>query len=125
MALTNGGEGLADAGGHSKVGEGGDGRDEERGSVHETVSVRGALGRDEEEDGEASHDEEDGPEVGVAPLGGDDGVLEVRRDGGNADIGLLERVEDAVVVERVHGWFFFAAMQQGGARERERCTSAC
>ncbi|KAI3487631.1 hypothetical protein L1887_48412 [Cichorium endivia] len=94
--LANGGESLADAGGHGKVGESGDSGDEEGGGVHQTVAVGSALGRDEEEYGEAGHDEEDSPEVGVTPLGGHDGVLEVRGDGGDGDIGLLEGVKDAV-----------------------------
>lgn len=102
MTLTDGGQGLADTRGHGKVRDGGDSSDEESGGVHQTVSVRSTLGRDEEENGEASHDEEDGPEVGVTPLGGLDGVLEVRRDGRDSDIGCLESVKNAVVVERVH-----------------------
>ncbi|GAC95522.1 hypothetical protein PHSY_003098 [Pseudozyma hubeiensis SY62] len=102
VTFANVGQSLADAGSHGKVRESSDSSDEEGGGVHETVSVRSALGRDEEEDGEAGHDEEDGPKVGVTPLSRDDGVLEVRRNGRDADIGLLESVKDAVVVERVH-----------------------
>lgn len=102
VTLANSGVSLTDASSHSKVGESGNSSDEESGGVHKTVSVRSALGRDEEENREAGHDEEDGPEVGVTPLSGNDGVLKVRRDGGDANIGLLQGVKDAVVVERVH-----------------------
>lgn len=102
VTLANSGVSLSDASSHGKVRERGNSSDEESSGVHKTVSVRGALGRDEEENGEASHDEEDGPEVSVTPLSGDDGVLKVRRDGRDSNIGLLEGVKDAVVVERVH-----------------------
>lgn len=102
MALSDRDDGLSNACSHGKVRDSSDDGDEESGGVHETVTVGSALGRDEEENGEAGHDEGDGPEVGVTPLGGGDGVLKVRGNGRDADIGLLEGVEDAVVVERVH-----------------------
>ena len=103
-SLSNPGERLANTGSHGKVGYGSDSGDEKGGGVHETVSVRSALGRDEEEDRKGGHDEEDDPEIGVSPLGGEDGVFKVRRDGRDAHVGLLESVQDAIVVERVHCW---------------------
>lgn len=69
MTTANGAERLTDTGSHGKVGERSNGSDEERGGVHEAVTVRGALGRNEEEQREARHDEKDDPEVRVAPLG--------------------------------------------------------
>lgn len=102
LLSANSGEGLANTGSHGKVRESSDSSDEEGGSVHETVSVRSALGRDEEKDRGAGHDEENGPEVSVTILGGFDGVVKMRGNGRDADVGLLEGVEDVVVVERVH-----------------------
>lgn len=125
VALANSGQGLADAGSHSKVGESSDRGDEECGGVHETVSVRGALGRDEEEDGEASHDEEDDPEVGVTPLGGHNGVLKVRGNRRDADIGLLESVKDAVVVERVHFCGLLEVVETSVSRVRREERNEC
>ncbi len=90
VTLADDSQSLADTGSHGKVRDGGDSSDEEGGGVHETVSVGSTLGRDEEENGEAGHDEEDGPEVGVTILGRLDGVLEVRGMGGMPTSGVLK-----------------------------------
>lgn len=75
VLVARGSQGLSDASGHSKVRGSGDGGDEKGGGVHETVSVAGALRRDEEENREDSHNDKHAPEVGVAILSGLNGVL--------------------------------------------------